>query len=174
MEAKPRIFIASSVEGIPVAESVHCNLDYVCEPVPWHGGFYDLNISVLETLDEKINLDSCQFAVFVFTPDDVLKIRKKNKKSVRDNVLIELGFMCGRLGRNRCFVLIPRSCDNLRIPTDLHGIIPLSYNDKRSDKNLLSATIPPCREIKEMIGKIGRIGSPTKAIVQNAIDVKSA
>lgn len=93
--ATPRVFIASSAENIDIANAIQVNLDHESEPTVWKDGF-DLSSSILEKLLEHAN--SVDFAVFVFTPDDVVTIREKSTKQVRDNVLFELGVFINSLG----------------------------------------------------------------------------
>jgi predicted nucleotide-binding protein len=48
------------------------------------------------------------FAVMVFTPDDVIESRKKVEKAPRDNVVFELGLFLSRPeGPQRTFVIAP-------------------------------------------------------------------
>lgn len=89
-------------------------------------------------------MESTDFALFVFTPDDVLKLREKEWHAVRDNVLFELGLFLSKLGRHRCFFLLPRHLNDFRIPTDLTGITPLTYDPGRAKtevKPALSAAV---------------------------------
>lgn len=149
---KPRIFIGSSVEGLNVAYAIQNNLMHRAEVTVWDQGVFNLSQSALESLVEL--LDRMDFGVFVFTPDDLVTIRGEENRIVRDNVLFELGLFVGRLGRQRSFIL-RSSQGELRLPTDLLGINPATYEADRSDGNMRAATGPASNEIREIISRLG-------------------
>ena len=120
---KPRIFIASAVESLNVADAVNLNLDHDAEVTVWKHGFEISSDNISSLLDRARASD---FAVFIFTPDDVSSIRRQEKAVVRDNVLFELGLFVGSIGKDRCFIVKPRDAD-LHIPTDLLGLTPADY-----------------------------------------------
>ena len=151
---KPRIFIGSSVEGLNVAYAIQENLKFVSENTVWTQGVFNLSESSLESL--LAILDGCDFGIFVFTPDDYVKIRGEEDLTVRDNVLFELGLFIGRLGRNRCYIIIPDNKD-FHLPTDLIGLTPGKYEATRSDNNLQAGTGSACHKIRENILKLGSI-----------------
>ena len=69
------------------------------------------------------------FAVALLTPDDVgaLKSEEKNlKPRARQNVVFELGYFLGRLGRNRVCALTK---GNVEIPSDYDGVVYISLDD---------------------------------------------
>jgi hypothetical protein len=146
---KERIFIASSVEGLDVAYAAQENLEFNFEITVWPQGIFELSRSVLDSLVDS--LTKFDAALFVFTPDDEIIIRGEKETKVRDNVIFELGLFLGRLGRERCFILQPRSVKDLSLPTDILGVTPATYDDKREDGNLLAALGPPCNKIRRAI-----------------------
>lgn len=148
---KPRIFIASAVESLNVADAFNVNLDHQAEVTVWKNGF-TLSQGTIESL-VKI-AESVDFAIFVFTPDDISEIRDQQKPVVRDNVVFELGLFIGTLGRERCFIVKPRDTD-LHLPTDLLGLTPADYNGERSDGNLEAAVNHPCVLIKKEVASLG-------------------
>lgn len=150
---KPRIFIASSVESLDVADAINVNLDHQAEVTVWKNGFR-LSTSNIDSLVEKAS--TVDFAIFVFTPDDVTRIRDQEKHVVRDNVLFELGLFVGTLGKQRCFILKPRGVE-LHFPTDLLGLTPADYEGNRSDGDLASAVNHPCVLIKKEVAELGLI-----------------
>ncbi|CDT88180.1 conserved hypothetical protein [Vibrio coralliirubri] len=151
MERKPKLFIASSVEGLDVAEAVNVNLEYVSENTLWTNAF-QLSSVTLTSLAERA--DSSDFGVFIFTPDDGLEMRGDKRSAVRDNVLFELGIFIGSLGVERCFIVKPRNVD-LHIPTDLAGVTIADYDSNRSDNNLGSALSFACTQMKASIRALG-------------------
>jgi predicted nucleotide-binding protein len=149
MSAKPRGFIGSSREGLGVADKLlQCLADYA-DIKPW-----DLMVQpgkyVLESLAEE--LEKSQFGIFVFTPDDVLKLRQEEYVAVRDNVLFELGMFVGRLGRTRSFIVMPEGVKNFRIPADLLGVSVLYFNPQQEDLDI--ALGKACVTIRQQVRKI--------------------
>lgn len=150
---KPKIFIgsSSSSEGLDVANAIHDALQRDAEITVWNQNLFGLSKIVYEQLLKKtVETD---FAIFVFTPDDVLKIRDAKFVSARDNVIFEFGLFLGKLGKERTFFLVPESQTNLRIPTDLLGVVYGTYEDKRSDSNLTAGVGPFCNRVRTKINK---------------------
>lgn len=152
--SKSRLFIGSSVEGLPIAYAIQENLKFEAETTVWSQGVFNLSESTLESL--LAVLESSDFGVFVFSPDDHVKIRGKNHLAVRDNVLFELGLFVGKLGRKRCFITIPDDKE-FHLPTDLIGMTPGKFESKRSDGNMQAATGSVSHKIREAIIKLGPI-----------------
>jgi len=153
MQRKPRLFVASSVDSLPVAEAINANLDHDLEVTLWKTGTFRLSSSSIDDLVKKSS--AVDFALFVFTPDDVAVIRDKAKRVVRDNVLFELGLFIGSIGKDRCFIVKPRGTD-LHIPTDiLGGMEPADYDANRSDGDLMSAVNRACTLVKAEISRKG-------------------
>ncbi len=150
---KPRIFIASSAENLDVADAINVNLEHQAEVTVWKNGF-KLSTSNIGSLVEKSAI--MDFAIFVFTPDDIATIRDQSKYIVRDNVLFELGLFVGTLGKERCFIIKPRDIE-LHFPTDLLGLTPADYDGSRTDNDILSAINYPCVLIKKQVAEIGLI-----------------
>ena len=150
---KPRIFIASSVESLDVADAINVNLEHQAEVTVWKNGF-KLSSTSIDSLVEKSTI--MDFAIFIFTPDDLATIRDQSKYIVRDNVLFELGLFTGTLGKDRCFIVKPRDVE-LHFPTDLLGLTPADYDGDRSDGDLTSAVNYPCVLIKKQVADVGLI-----------------
>jgi hypothetical protein len=165
---KPRVFIGSSVEGLDVAYAVQQNLERDSEPTVWPQGAFIPSDYVLPALEEA--LDTYDFGIFVFSPDDMVEIRQEKLSAVRDNVLLELGLFIGRLGRKRNYILMPRGQSDFRMPTDLLGLITADYDPNRQDKNLQAATGPATNQIRLQINQLGPRNKPTfeEAVVSRA------
>ncbi len=157
---KPRIFIASSVESLHVADAINVNLDHQAEVTIWRNGTFNLSTSSIDSLVKKAQ--SVDFAIFIFTPDDLATIKNQRKYTVRDNVLFELGLFIGTLEKTRCFIVKPRDVD-LHFPTDLLGLTPADYEANRSDGDLASAVNHPCVLIKKEIAELGLLSQINQA-----------
>ena len=151
---KPRLFIGSSAESLSVAEAVNINLDHDFEITIWKNGTFNLSSSTIDDLVKKSS--SVDFALFIFTPDDILTIRKKEERVVRDNVIFEMGLFVGSIGKSRSFILKPRG-QEMHLPSDLLGVTPADYDPARSDRDLVSATNRACALIKTESERLGVI-----------------
>lgn len=76
-----------------------------------------------KTIIEKIeHYGDVTFAIVLFTPDDVGKLASKNGEGLpraRQNVILELGYFLGRLGREQVAVLYDESVE---LPSDYRGV----------------------------------------------------
>jgi len=170
---KPRLFIASSVESLPIAEAVNANLDHDFEVTIWKNGTFKLSSSTVEDLVEKSS--TVDFALFIFAPDDIATIRNRNEHIVRDNVIFEMGLFVGAIGKSRSFVLKPRDIE-MHLPTDLLGVTPADFDANRSDEDLISATNRACFLIKAEVERLGIINhaslSESRTIIANPVSYK--
>ncbi|WMJ09621.1 nucleotide-binding protein [Nitrosomonas sp. sh817] len=150
MNKKPRIFIASSTESYSIAQAINHNLDRPAETVLWTRPEPSQNF-----IDSLIKLTrSVDFAAFLCTPDDLVIMRGEEKKTTRDNVLFELGLFMGYLGKERCFIILPRDSKH-HTPTDILGIAPIDYEPNRSDNDFISATKSTCTVITNVMDRMG-------------------
>lgn len=168
---KPRLFIASSVESLPIAEAVNVNLDHDFEVTIWKNGTFKLSSSTIEDLVEKSS--TVDFALFIFAPDDITTIRNRNEHVVRDNVIFEMGLFVGAIGKSRSFVLKPRNIE-MHLPTDLLGVTPADFDAKRTDGDLVSATNRACSLIKSEVQRLGLVNyvslSESRTIIANPVN----
>jgi hypothetical protein len=137
---KPKVFVGSSTEGLPIAELVQAELENDAEAVLWSQGlFRKINVPIEDLMT---TVESFDFAVFVFHADDRVNIRGEESLAVRDNVLFELGLFLGKLGRSRNFFIAPTMTGDvkLRLPSDLSGITPAKYD-------------PTARHLQASVGK---------------------
>jgi predicted nucleotide-binding protein len=83
-----------------------------------------------KTVIEKFETHSdVEFAIVLFTPDDIgyPKDNSNNlKPRARQNVVLELGFFLGALGRNRVCVLFK---GDIEIPSDYSGVLYIPLDD---------------------------------------------
>ena len=102
-------------------------------------------------------LNKFDFAIFVFTPDDPIEYKSQALITVRDNVIFEAGLFIGRIGTERVFFVKPRNANQLKLPSDLLGVIAGEYDSERD--NLIAALGPFCNKIKRKL-KTFEPGSP--------------
>lgn len=152
MITKPKLFIGSSVEGRTIAYAIQQNLQYDAEVTVWDQGVFELSKTSIESLMNSVEISD--FGIFVFSPDDITKMRGSKKTVARDNVIFELGLFIGKIGRNRTFVIIPDKAD-LHIPTDLLGITLGKFDTTRSDSNFQAGTATFCHQVRETINNLG-------------------
>lgn len=150
--SKPRIFIGSSVESLPIADAIAENLEFDAEVTIWRNGTFNLSSSTLDDLILKSK--SVDFSAFIFSPDDLAIMRSREQYVVRDNVLFELGLFIGSIGKERCFIIKPRDVE-LHFPSDLLGITPTDYDPNRSDANLTSSLTYASTQIKREMNNKG-------------------
>jgi len=165
---KPKLFIASSVEGLNAAYTIQNNLQHDVDATAWPQGVFNLSDSPLDSLIDA--LDNSDFGVFVFNPDDITNMRGESSHVVRDNVLFELGLFIGKLGKRRCFIVEP-SEPKVQLPSDLWGVTTASYDASRSD--ISGALGPACHEIRLAVQKHGLFETsikPKSPIAVNSFD----
>jgi len=150
----PRIFVGSSVEGLQIANAIQLLLEHDAEVTVWTQGIFEPSSNSLDDLIES--LFKFDFGIFVFSPDDISKIRQKKFLVARDNVIFEMGLFVGRLGKKRTLYVVPRGISNFHLPSDLIGVSPLDYDGNRSDGNIQAALGSVCTKIRERINKLGR------------------
>ncbi|WP_375208084.1 TIR domain-containing protein [Hyphococcus sp.] len=156
---KPRIFVASSVESLDLANAVQENLEHDAEVTVWNQGIFNLSRYAMESLVDALN--STDFGIFVLAADDVVKMRGDEQQVARDNVIFELGLFIGKLGKERNFLIIPRADgSDFRLPSDLLGITPAEFPADRTDGNAVAALGPACARIRRAIRSMGTLPNP--------------
>lgn len=158
---KPKIFIASSVEGLNVAYALQELLEYDAEVTVWNQGVFQLSSNTLDDLTDILSITD--FGIFAFTPDDTVNTRGDEHQSVRDNVILELGMFIGRLGKKRSFIVSPETQLPFHIPTDLLGVTLATYNPGRDDNNLSAALGPAYNKIRQAIENVQRTQQTTNS-----------
>ena len=145
---RPVVFIGSSKESLSIAEAIESNLedkDLIVKS--WTDGVFGASQFILTELERQVR--ESDFAVLVLGADDVVESRNEISDAPRDNVIFELGLFMGALSHERTFMVIPHE-SNIKIPTDLLGLIPLKYES--GDSTLLT---PVCDQLRYAINKIG-------------------
>lgn len=94
----------------------------------------DKGRNIVEKLIEET--DSANFAIALLSPDDELN---DGTKRARQNVILEIGYFLGKLGKSRVRLL---KKGNVEIPSDLSGILYENYDETGSWK------IRICKELQ--------------------------
>lgn len=149
---KIRVFVISSVEAIPVARAIENAFAH--DPfttIVWPNGVFRVTNYTLQSLEDE--LDQCDFAVAIAHPDDQTKVRDEDWPTPRDNVIFELGFFMGRLGRSRAILMEPRGA-RVKLPSDLAGVTTIRYCFEPKDTAAVMS--PACNELRDHINLLGR------------------
>ena len=153
--SKVHVFIISSAEAIDIARAVQDAFEYDPYTVTvWTDGVFRASQYAVESLERA--LDQADFAIAIAQPDDVTESREQSRPTPRDNVIFELGFFMGRLGRQRSFLLEPRG-EEVTLPSDLTGINTVTY--RYDPKNVAAALGPACNKMRNIINELGRTTS---------------
>lgn len=130
---KPELFIGSSGEALLLTNSFVELAQHNFKVTPWTAGVFSPSSNTLSGLIRQA--DKSDYGAFIFAPDDKLTSRGTKYETTRDNVVFELGLFMGMVGPENCFVLLPKNRRKLKIPSDLEGFSPVTYDDERVDDN---------------------------------------
>jgi hypothetical protein len=153
------MFIASSTERQNLAFAAQESLERDVEATVWTQSVFAPSKPTLTSLVDVLR--TSDFALFILAPDDLVAMRDRTQQAVRDNVILELGLFIGRLGVERCFLVVPRGTEDLHLPTDLLGITPLMFDPDRGDGNWVAALGPACNRIRQVVAEAGRAAPDT-------------
>jgi hypothetical protein len=145
---KASVFVGSSSEGLPAANAIKGHLDRDADVTVWDRDIFVPSQGTLDTLLKCI--ERFDFAVLVFTADDLLERRGTESAAPRDNVVFELGMCFGRFGPRRTFAVCQAEA-NIKIPSDLAGITIPRFSPIDPDGDMTSALKPVCEQILDAI-----------------------
>jgi len=96
------------------------------------------NRTIIEKFEEESS--AAGYAVVLMTPDDVgSSIKEKVERSrARQNVILELGYFLGRLGRGRVFAL---KQGDIEVPSDYDGVEYIELDDAGAWKQKLATEL---------------------------------
>jgi hypothetical protein len=125
---KPKLFIGSSSERLPVARALKEILADRADVTVWkEAPEFVPGASLLTGLIEVGK--RYDFALLVFGQDDCTMMSDTPCANVRDNVLFELGLFIGHMGRERAFWVSPTGSKAPSVPADLRGIVYLDFDE---------------------------------------------
>lgn len=122
-----RVFIVHGHEEAPREMVARFLAEIGLEPVILHE-----QVNRGMTVVEKLHANSdVGFAVVLLTPDDVGRANDATdlKPRARQNVLLELGYFVGSLGRDRVCALLK---GDLEIPSDITGVVYTPFDAARA------------------------------------------
>lgn len=120
----PRVFLASSSEGLPTAEALKALLEPAMSVQLWNDGFFSAGQFTLEALEAKGR--SFDAAIVLGTADDRVTSRSEESDALRDNLLLEFGFFVALLGRRRALLALEHT-GSVKVPSDLFGLTCVSF-----------------------------------------------
>lgn len=145
------IFIGSSREALAIAETIRTCVSASSRRVSlWSEGVFAASETNIESLERTVR--AADIGVLVLSADDKIRSRKKSSRGPRDNVIFELGLFMGALGRHRTFVVRPQK--EMKVPTDLLGVTPLTYREDNIESRGLDLS-GVCSELNAAIERLG-------------------
>jgi hypothetical protein len=152
---KPRVFVGSSSEEAEYARAIVDVLSENADAVFWKDTDTYLSEYTLSNLLEQ--LSRSDLAIFVLSPDDLVRSRGTDTTKPRDNVVFELGLFMGRLGLERTFMVL-RDGPQVALPSDLLGIQVAHYRPIQSDYR--ASVGPACTRLRRHIERIDTLPTP--------------
>lgn len=150
---KIHVFIMSSVEALPVARAIQNGLEHDPFQVTiWTDGVFRASTYPIDALEAQV--EASDFAIAIAQGDDATTVRGSSWPTPRDNVVFELGFFMGRLGRQRTILVEPRD-EQIKLPSDLAGLTALTYKWPEQAIHLSSALGPVCNKLRDLISDLG-------------------
>lgn len=149
---KTRVFVISSREAIDIVRAIENDFerDSEIEIVAWKNDIFKVANYPLEDLETQ--LDLADFAVAIASVDDIVTSRKKRSGAPRDNVVFELAYFMGRLGRRRSILVEPQAA-KVKLPSDYNGVTTITYNFDKADAAKSMAV--PCNKLRAHIQALG-------------------
>lgn len=149
----PFVFIACAAESLHVANAVQAHFEGRADVVIeiWTDSVFKPSKGTMESLEAK--LETSDFALAIFSPDDTVVSRGAEKSAPRDNTVFELGLFAGALGRERSFFMVEKD-ENIKIPSDLAGITSLRYTKTNGDRSEPDVSTS-CEMLEERIAALG-------------------
>lgn len=120
----PSVIFLSSQEALIFVERICAQLTHNHIKAESWKKLFGVTDSFLESLQKILRYD---YAIAVLAKDDISISKGKRMPCARDNVIFELGLAISKLGKRRAIIL---EQDGVKIPSDLSGIVPISFTDE--------------------------------------------
>lgn len=101
---KPRVFIGSTTEAAVLMDYIQGAIEPIANVQKWNDGFFEKNKISLPVLVKRI--PEFDYAVMLFTPEDLVTFRGREHNCVRDNIVFEAGLFMSVLGIARVFIIL--------------------------------------------------------------------
>jgi hypothetical protein len=123
--------------------------DARAEPVLWNEqpSIFSVGRTTIENLEELVNREHIDAAVFIYSTDDKTWYRGEEKTVPRDNVVFEHGLFTGILGREKAITV---KVGNVQMPSDLYGVTCIDYM-----KNIEHAKLNIMQWVKKLFNNTG-------------------
>lgn len=157
------VFLVSSQENKTVLEEISILIEGLDHQVlRWDDNdcFIAGESTISSLMKKRKEVDA---AIILYSSDDKVWFRNDKITQPRDNVLFEHGLFIGALGIERTIII--RTDNNVKIPTDLHGLTYISYEQRKL------STIK--RKIQIWLDKLQKANTETVHINWN-IDYKNS
>lgn len=133
---KRKIFIGSSKEGSGVAKKIKNGINEKCqdwlECELWNEGkVFNVNKGTLDSLIKASR--KYDYGIFIASNDDLTSKRWKLNRTIRDNVLFEMGLFLGSLGLDRAFLV---THSKITLPSDFNGVTTIRYSKTNIDDKI--------------------------------------
>jgi hypothetical protein len=165
-----RIFIGSSTEALPIAREMQILLNEDDITVHIWDKYFSAGDILLDALLRTP--EECDFACFLYTPDDIVYIRGGNFPAVRDNVIFETGLFMKYLGRGRTIIVAPKlAAENKSLLfSDFKGLLLEEYTPPEPDgydSDWKAKLGPVCARILKRIRTNKNIEDRSRALIGN-------
>jgi predicted nucleotide-binding protein with TIR-like domain len=152
---KPRLFIGSSSERLPIARAFKELLADSADVTVWdQAREFAIGDSILDSLIKASK--AYDFALLIFGQDDRTMMGGVEIAFVRDNVIFELGLFMGHMGKDRAVWLTARGAKAPQKLSDLGGIVHLEFDEGAADPAAIRASLAPtCERLRGHIAALG-------------------
>ena len=141
---KIRLFLMTSKAASDAASALEKACADQFTIVTWkEGGLHGANYAIA-SLEHM--LDQSDVAIAIAEPS-------VDGRHGRDNIIFELGFFMGRLGRHRTFLLEPRG-EKSELPPELAGVHTLTW-PHHPGADVSEAIAPVCAKLTQLITELG-------------------
>jgi predicted nucleotide-binding protein len=123
----PKLFVGSSAETTNWISLLTESLDGKAAVSQW-ASMLGPSLPAMDAMEQA--LDGADFAAFI-VPSDMADDGERLGRG-RENVIFEVGFAMGALGRDRTFLLVPHSPE-MSLPSDLAGVNVMFYGEGGDD-----------------------------------------
>lgn len=92
--------------------------------------------TIIEKLEEYTN--QANFGIVLATPDDIgypKKDETKKRYRVRQNVVLELGMLLAKIGREKVAILLSQA-EDMESPSDIQGLLYMPFKDNVEEAKL--------------------------------------